>query len=340
MAIQSDRNDLHFVPSLSAAGSIKKAFDLEERNLISKMDQLSVGPLLPITPQETWRTERRRYWQRLHQHRHDHSVEALSATLYEELDDLSARCAAARHLVIWCSQSVDETVWTTWLIALFSELGVARDKVRLVFSKHPAFPVLPSSGILNPTDIRDNQEWMTVEPAQWSRLADYYAALAALSPHLRLTYLQAGDEDAWLAEVTLALLDFFPNHGNGLNSIDMRLLTAVKNGVTDVMRIIGNQLGLKTFHRHALDAAYLHHRLLTLADESQPFPALHRTTRAGGNHAKVTLTETGEALLNGEHHFLLDRYCEDWVAGTRIARAEGGFWVRREREIEVWDGAD
>lgn len=334
MPIESDRNDYHLVPSFSAAGSIKKAFDLESRNLFAKMDQLSVGPLPPVQPLDGWRTARRLYWQRLQQNRHHQSVEALSATLYEELDDFVANCRRANRLVIWCSQSADETIWTTWLIALMDVLAVDRDKVRLVFSKHPAFPVLPSSGILNPTDIKDNQDWMTVDDRQWRQLADYYAAVSDPNPSRMLTYLQAGDEDAWLAEVTLALLDFFPNHGNGLNSVDMRLLTTVKNGVTDLQRIIGNHLGLKTFHRHALDAAYLHYRLRYLADANHAHAPLSLTS-AGGKRGKLALTEAGQALLDGERNFLADNGSDDWVGGTTVTRPEGGFWVRRDRSVEV-----
>ncbi len=336
MAIQSDRHDLHFVPSLSAAGSLRKAFDLESANLFYKLDQLSVGPIPPIEPREAWQTARRHYWQRLHHHRHDRSVEALSAGLYDDLDTLEERCRHARHLVIWCSQSLDETVWTAWILATLAALPVDRAKVRLVFAKHPAFPVLPSCGMLSPTDIRDYQDWIELDEAAWTRLCGYYEALSAPTPQALQTYLHAGDEDAWLAEVTLALLDFYPSHGNGLTAIDLRLLTTIHNGVTDFLRIIANQLALKTFHRHALDAAYLDFRLRDLADTRHPRPALHLKTLEKSGRIKVSLSDHGLALLNGKDHFLAENDCDDWVAGTRIKQSADSYWVRRERELETW----
>lgn len=336
MAIQSDRQDLHFVPSLSAVGSLRKAFDLESDNLFYKLDQLSVGPILPIEPAAAWPEARRRYWQRLHHHRHDRSVEALSAGLYDDLDSLPERCRRARHLVVWCSQSLDETVWTAWILALLAKFAVDRDKVRLVFAKHPAFPILPSCGMLSPTDIRDYQDWIELDDAAWTRLCGYYQALSAPDPQALQTYLHAGDEDAWLAEVTLALLDFYPSHGNGLTAIDWRLLTTIHNGVTDLLRIIANQLALKTFHRHALDAAYLDFRLRDLADARHAQPPLQLKTLEKSGRTVLSLSDSGLALINGEGHFLAENDCDDWVAGTRIKQSPDTYWVRRARNLETW----
>src|SRR5450432_4210479 len=294
---------VHVTTGSSAAACVSQSGAAAAQDIVVPLnDDLSCGPLSPMTDIAAWRDRRLAFWR------------GLSPDMPDDLLGGVEPLADADHVTIWLGTSLSNQMTLAWLPVLLRSLGVSPTTLELVqFERHPRGREILDLGMLNPKEVAAHPKALTLSALALEELERAWQALVSDEPHALVEFVrsQLGPLPA-LTRGLLGLLRRYPELASGVSAIEHRALRRVRDAGPDATRVVGCVLA-ETYDagsdgkgdRDNVGDLWLYWRMLRLADPGLREPALTLTgERVGYRGTTVALTPFGNAVLAGRASFI------------------------------------
>ena len=313
--------EIHIVPGLSAAGSLRQALSLSPDSILANQDDLSCGPLGSFHSVEEWRARREAYW----------GDACADFSFPESKGDLLTNASAicpADSLVLWISKSLAEQLLLCWIVQFLRLLNIDPQHLRVIqFERYTDRDTeIWGLGILNPTQLKTHPLPQSLTTNGLEEIDETWSAITAPEPADLLTLLSKASASLPCLRSSLRrILDRFPMRDTGLNRWEIELLKNVRDRGPRAVRVIASTLSFDT--EDTVGDVWLFYRLRGLARSS----LLHPLLKLAGNpesmrECELALTKAGHDVLAGRANFVTLNGIDDWVGGVHLDSASGNIW--------------
>jgi Domain of unknown function (DUF1835) len=312
---------LHVVQGLSAAGTFRQAMQSNSGELLVHDDVLSCGPLPPFESFEQWTRVRQEFWDTVAEDKHvpglydgDHLV---SAATFRDVDSI----------VVWMGIDLAEQLLLAWLLQVL-KLSQSRAQLSVVQFTHMGAHNQPvwGTGMLNPEQLKSHPPIEALSAPKIAELERYWAAVTSPDPTALLAFMCADISPLpYFRPALQTLMRRYPERHTGIGRWDGALLENIRKWSPRILRVIGDTMA-DNFDADLVGDGYLFSRLRQLAfDRAHPLvsfsgdPASMRT-------CEVSLTPTGEAVLDGRANAIALNGIDEWVLGVHLSSVHGTVW--------------
>ncbi len=292
---------LHIVDGDSTGGSLRLAGFGTNGKILSWRDALYTGPVpRGLTLRQLSRL-RSRFWG------------GDAATAFNKRDARLARHADYEQIVLWFGATTLCQLSLIQLLAWFDEHSRGDTRLRLVsayggwLSPEQLLQVYDARHVLSPAQMRlGRKAWLAFCSPTPKAVSQLLSTDLRLLPELR--------------ETLSSMLQEYPEERSGLSRLERKLLRAVEClGVTTpsvaVSTIIRTDLVGDTLLFDMLRSFITaRHSLLRFAE---PFQG--KLTRHEFNRSKISLTQTGRAVLAGETDHIALNTIDRWIGGVHLS---------------------
>ncbi len=319
---------IHILPGDIAAGTWNVVFGAKERLLVHR-DDLSCGPLRDFDSLATWTALRQDFWNVVNpawadedfRHSYDHSVLSDQPRTLERLLDAPA-------IYLWAGNELHDQLFVIFTIRLIEGTGADPARIHLVPLEALAHHKLPyiSVGCLCPDDLRQHPEPVQMSAAH---LATYRAAWTAITNDTPEALIEmAGNGTATVPRILSNLLKRYPTCETGLSLWDSMLLAHTGANGPSAIRVIAEVLCDIWETGDSTGDGYLFYRLKQMASTRNPQPLLQLQGPADSyREAEVTLTDFGQAVLEGRASAYPTNPIDEWIGGVHVSSEAGNVWM-------------
>ncbi len=320
------------------AAQLRDCLGVPAAAIYSGFDDLTSGPLAPLTDLDHWQVLRDDFWRAgtgpvyflaggaEPQHPND-----LLTRLRADRD----RLGAADTLFLGFGTELREQLSLAWMVELLARLEVGTETVRLLEIKPYRGRPEHSMAAFNCETVRELCRW---RPPAAGELDSYRAAWSVVSggsPEALVAFCAPETlHPAALEQALRALMARYPAPDRGLNLWERRLLENCRHQFKSA-RVVGFTLAA-AFDSDSPDHVgdyYLFERLRRLADSALAHPLLSfRGDPFSGSpegplrKTEVAITDVGERVLRGDADCIDLNGIDDWVGGVHLSAAEGRVW--------------
>jgi hypothetical protein len=290
------------------------------QSLLVDNDVLSCGPTPRCADFAAWNRMRREYWEQAWP-----EFDAHPSTL--NVSEGAERLRAAERINLWVATSVSEQLFVAFTVHVLDELGIDATRLHLLqFEQYRDKPeIIVSLGHLNEANLAAHPE-----PVRFTAdmVEDYRAAWSALTapePAALEAFAQARPQASpWLTRAIRHLLRRFPDR-TGLTWWDRSLLAQVRAQGPKASRVVAQAMVEDWDEGDCVGDIYLLGRLRRLAQAPRPLVIIEGN-RARSLDMTLTLTDFGQAVLDGRESSFPANPIDDWAAGVRLCSRSGQIW--------------
>ncbi|MFO0549086.1 MAG: DUF1835 domain-containing protein [Polyangiaceae bacterium] len=306
---------VHITAGTFAASAIARRFGASRKSVVAVRDDLSEGPLTPMSDVAKWCQARRDFWEQLvPAHEGDYPLSG-----YMQREQMIPR---ARRLVLWVGRELSGQLLLVWLPQYL--------KATIGEVSHLRIGEIPASYEHSASLTRGR--WY----AHWPReteltcLKDAWAAVTEQEPELLVRLLQA--RNPVLPQLTHALgslIARYPSASTGLTARDEVLLASVRERGPRLESIVSHTLAALAKLGDESGDLVLIARLRTLACQRVPaiVTSAKGTPQAG---SEVWLTDHGVRVLERRQNNVAANGIDEWVAGVHLSSEKNRVWFRTQ----------
>ncbi len=321
--------DIHIFPSEPAALNVTGALGLGSANTLVNYDDLSCGPLAPLTDPEPWGALRGGFWRAAGSEDAD-----TAAQLFEELVQQRTRLRRAGAIRLWIGAALGEQLLCAWLGAALERIGTDRSLLTLVDLDSAPYPARPvrSVGVLNHKDVRYVADrWSALDDDRCAAYAAMWRAVSHETPELLGAFCAAESPcPPHLRKILANYMLHYPDVETGLCHWDRELLDSCRKNAPHTLHIMADVLGggIDRPYYSVPGPGYLFHRLKRLGDPRLPYPLFKLSgDRTDMRALETWLSDAGLAVLEGEENAVALNGIDEIIGGVRLSLPGGPLWL-------------
>jgi len=238
----------------------------------------------------------------------------------------------AESVVLWLGIGAADQLLLPWLIHFLELIGSQTQVSTVRFTQVGQSGMdVWSLGLLN---VEQMQQHPPMEELTVNDIAEHkrgWAAVTSPEPTDMLSLLaEETDGLRYFRNSLRCLIDRYPHYQSGLSRWDRELLRYTKEKGPLAARIIGHTMG-HNFDSDLVGDVYLFARLKAMGSSELAHPLIALSGNLEGiRGCNASLTETGEAVLDGRANAVELNGLDDWVLGVHLNSRAGKLWYRKD----------